>query len=277
MSPVADLKLQRPILLVGCGKMGGALAHAWLDRKIATAGIFIVDPVTPAGLVDRPEVTVVADADNLPDRLVPAAVLLAIKPQQMEAVLPAYARFATDDTVFLSIAAGKTTATLSQYLGSAAIICRAMPNTPTALGQGMTVLCKGPNLTESQGAMCEALMAVVGETAWVDTETLMDPVTALSGGGPAYVFLLIEVLAAAGVKAGLEPSFAMRLARTTVIGSAELAHQSKATVTNLRQNVTSPGGTTAEALKILMGDGGMQSLFDAAIAAATARARELAQ
>lgn len=277
MSFALSLALQKPILLVGCGKMGGALSQSWLDRGIAAGGIVIVDPVTPAALADRPEVTALDDASLLPSTLAPAAVILAIKPQQMEAVLPTYARFTKTGSVFLSIAAGKNIDTLSGLLGKTAAICRAMPNTPAAIGRGMTVLCAGSNLTSEQGQMCDALMAAVGETAWVESEALLDAVTALSGGGPAYVFLLIEVLAAAGVKAGLEPAFAMRLARTTVIGSAELARQSKATAINLRQNVTSPGGTTAEALKVLMGPQGLQPLFDAAIAAAVARARELAK
>jgi pyrroline-5-carboxylate reductase len=203
-------------------------------------------------------------------------VLLAVKPQQMAAVLPSYARFARPGTFFLSIAAGKTIGYLERHLGAGAAIVRAMPNTPAAVGRGISVACANPAVTAAQRAAATALLSAAGEVAWVEDEALIDPVTALSGGGPAYVFLLIECLAKAGAAAGLPEDLAMRLARVTVSGSGELARLSDEPAAVLRQNVTSPGGTTLEALKVLMAPDGLEPLLVKAIAAATRRSRELA-
>lgn len=272
------MRLDGPLLLVGCGKMGGALLRGWLDRGLPPAEVAIVEPNAkticeslPAGLRLLP------DAAALPADFAPAVVVLAVKPQAMDGVLPAYRRFVRPGTVFLSIAAGKTIAFFERHLGAEAAILRAMPNTPAAIGRGITVGCPNANVTADQKAQCGALLEAAGDVAWVEAEALLDPVTAVSGGGPAYVFLLIECLARAGVEAGLPEDLAMRLARATVAGAGELAWRSPEPPSVLRQNVTSPGGTTLEALKILGAPDGLQPLLTKAIAAATRRSRELAE
>ena len=275
-----------PLLLVGCGKMGGALLGGWLAGAGGGAAQRTVAIVEPGGgkaaFAGRPGVIAVDRADALDPQFRPGVVVLAVKPQMMDDVLPALRRFAAvPGTVFLSIAAGKTAAYFETRLGdggSKVAVIRAMPNTPAAVGRGITAAYANPQVTAAQRAECDALLAAVGEVVWVDDERLIDPVTALSGGGPAYVFLLIECLARAGAKAGLPADLAMRLARATVIGVGELARQSSEPASVLRQNVTSPGGTTQAALNVLMAEtGGIAPLFDAAIAAATVRAGELAE
>ncbi len=264
------------LLLVGCGKMGGALLDGWLAQGIAAGSVTLVEPQTVLSTRFTAQgVGAVAAAGALPAELTPAVVVLAIKPQQIDAALPDYVRFARPGTVFLSIAAGKTIGNFEAVLGAAAIV-RAMPNTPAAVGRGMTVLCANGRVSAAQREVCGGLLAAVGETAWVEDEALLDPVTAVSGGGPAYVFLLIECLAEAGAAAGLPADLAMRLARVTVAGAGELLHQAEAPAATLRENVTSPGGTTLEALRVLMAPDGLQPLMTRAIAEATRRSRELA-
>ncbi|TAN62004.1 MAG: pyrroline-5-carboxylate reductase, partial [Magnetospirillum sp.] len=196
-------------------------------------------------------------------------------PQVMAEVLPPYGRFAA--AVFLSIAAGKPIAFFRSHLGDGAAIVRAMPNTPAAVRRGITVCCPGAGVDAPRRALCQSLLEAVGEVGWVEDESLMDAVTAVSGSGPAYVFLLAEVMAAAGIAQGLPPELAARLARATVSGAGELLRQSSDSAEQLRKNVTSPGGTTAAALAVLMADGGgLPGLMDAAVAAAARRGRELA-
>jgi pyrroline-5-carboxylate reductase len=264
------------ILLVGCGKMGGALLAGWLERGVAAADVTVVEPFGTGDIAAKYGVRAVADAAAVEDGLDPAVVVFAVKPQGMDEVAPSYARFAGGDTVYLSIAAGRTIASFARHLGEKAAIVRAMPNTPAAVGRGITVCCPNAAVGAAQRDRCHALLEAVGEVGWVDDEALMDAVTAVSGSGPAYVFLLIECLAKAGEAAGLDTALAERLARATVAGSGELARQSAEDAALLRQNVTSPGGTTAAALSVLMADDGMQKLMTRAIAAATARSRELA-
>ena len=264
-----------PLLLVGCGKMGGALLTGWLARGVAAAAVTVAEPHPAPGSVPD-GVTVVPGLDNVPGDMAPAVVVLAVKPQQMDAVVALCRPFARPGTVFLSIAAGKDIAYYTRGLGAVAAIVRAMPNTPAAVGRGMSVLCANAAADAAQRQVCEALLAAVGEVAWIEDESLLDAVTAVSGGGPAYVFLLIECLAEAGVEAGLPADLAMRLARTTVAGAGELVHRASEPASRLRENVTSPGGTTLEALKILMAADGLQPLLTRAIAAATRRGRELA-
>jgi pyrroline-5-carboxylate reductase len=218
----------------------------------------------------------VRDAAELPGEFRPAIILLAVKPQMMDAVAPVAAGIANRDTLFLSIAAGKSLSYFARQFGKGGAVVRAMPNTPAAVGRGITVAVANPQVTPAQRATADALLATVGEVAWIEDEALMDPVTALSGGGPAYIFLLMEVLAEAGIAAGLPPELSQRLARRTVEGAGELSRLSKGNPTVLRKNVTSPGGTTLEALRILMAEDGLQPLFTRAIAAATRRSRELA-
>lgn len=272
------LRLERPLLLVGCGKMGGALLSGWLDSGIAAGGIVVVEPGGgAAGFADREGVAIVPSADRIDPALTPEVVVFAVKPQQMADVAPHYATFADADCMVLSIAAGTTIRFFADALGDGCAIVRAMPNTPAAIGQGITVLCPNAHASAHQRQLAVALLEAVGEAHLVEDEALLDPVTAVSGGGPAYVFLLIETLAKAGVEAGLPAELSARLALATVAGAGRLAATSDVPAATLRENVTSPGGTTLEALKILMDDDtGLQPLMTRAIAAATARSRELA-
>lgn len=266
------------ILLAGCGKMGGAMLAGWIARGISPSDVYIVEPNvdTAKKLAADYGVRTGLSALQLPADLVPNVIIFAVKPQMMDDAAPGYARFVTPDTVFLSIAAGKPIAYFENILGPDAAIVRSMPNTPAAVGRGVTVACANSLVTESQRQICHTLLTSVSEVAWTDNEDHIDVVTALSGGGPAYVFLLAECLAIAGVEAGLPEEMSKTLARLTVAGSGELLHQSPESPEVLRQNVTSPGGTTAEALKVLMADDGWQPLINRAIAAATKRSRELA-
>ena len=261
------------LLLVGCGKMGGAMLEGWLQRGLAASDAIVAEPVE-ALRPKKPGLRCVGSSQDVRER--PEIVVLAVKPQTMDAVLPDLKRFADAGAVFLSIAAGKTLKYFAGHLGAAARVVRAMPNTPAAVRQGITVACASQGVTAAQRKRCQELLEAVGEALWVEDETLMDPVTALSGSGPAYVFLLVEAMAAAGAKLGLTPEMAMQLARATVAGSGELLKQSSEPAAQLRVNVTSPGGTTAEALKVLMADDGIQPVFDKALAAATRRSKELA-
>jgi len=263
------------LVLVGCGQMGSAMLRGWLAREAAAKFIVIEPAGAPAGLAAAGNVAWHRMADELPDALTPDAVVFAVKPQIIDEVLPAYRRWARPQTLFLSIAAGKTIAGISRHLGDAAII-RTMPNTPAAIGRAITVACANPRVTAGQRRLCEALLAAIGDSAWVEDEALLDAVTAVSGSGPAYVFLLIEALAAAGERVGLPSDLALRLARATVAGAGELARLSPDSPARLRENVTSPGGTTRAALDVLMVDDGLVRLLERAVAAATARSRELA-
>ncbi len=268
-----------PILLIGCGKMGGALLEGWLARGAAApADIRIVEPDAQraADLRARHRVETVAAVDALDPAFAPAVVALAVKPQVMDAALAPCRRFVGPEVVFLSIAAGKTLAYFARVLGADAAIVRAMPNTPAAVGCGITVLAANANASAAQRARCQALLEAVGETVWAEGDDLFDAVTAVSGSGPAYVFLLIECLARAGVAAGLPESLAMRLARATVYGAGVLAARSDEPAAALRRNVTSPGGTTEAALGVLMADDGLEALMVRAVAAAARRSRELA-
>ena len=267
-----------PLLLVGCGKMGGALLGGWLDRGMTPGDITVIEPGDglAAGIAARHGVTVHTAPGDLARGFSPAVVLFAVKPQTVDQVAPAYRAFAGAGTVFLTIAAGKTVAGFERHLGETAAVVRAMPNTPAAVRRGIAVAFANANVGDDQRAQCQALLEAVGEVAWVDDERLLDPVTAVSGSGPAYVFLLIECLAEAGIAAGLPEDLSSRLARATVAGAGELARLSEEPPGALRQNVTSPGGTTAAALEVLMAPDGLRPLMVRAVEAATRRARELA-
>ncbi|WIM10441.1 pyrroline-5-carboxylate reductase [Enhydrobacter sp.] len=261
------------LLLVGCGKMGGAMLEGWLARGLAPADVIVAEPVE--GLRPRkPGLRTVASTAEVSET--PGIVVLAVKPQTMDAVLPDLRRFADEGAVFLSIAAGKTLSYFARHLGTTAKVVRAMPNTPAAVRQGISVAAAADGVSATEKARCQELLEAVGQALWVEDEALMDPVTALSGSGPAYVFLLVEAMAAAGAKLGLAPDMAMQLARATVAGSGELLRRSTEPAAQLRVNVTSPGGTTAEALKVLMAADGLQPIFDKALAAASRRSKELA-
>lgn len=266
------------LLLVGGGKMGEAMLAGWLKNSLTPEDVIVVEPfeATSQALIEAYGIKVVTNAGALPDDLSPETVVIAVKPQMMDAAIGAYARYTGPDCVFVSIAAGKTIGYFEQHLGDDASIVRAMPNTPAAVGRGITVGYPNTHVSESQRAWADELLQAVGVVAWVDDETHIDAVTALSGGGPAYVFLLVEVMAKAGIEAGLPDNLAMQLARTTVAGAGELLHQASEEASTLRQNVTSPGGTTAEALRVLMAEDALQPLMTEAIAQATKRSRELA-
>ncbi|GAB4364484.1 MAG: pyrroline-5-carboxylate reductase [Kiloniellaceae bacterium] len=270
------MNLGGPLLLVGCGKMGGALLEGWLSQSLPPAEVWIVEPnAGPLQGFIAQGVHHVPDAAALPADFTPALIVFAVKPQMLADVLPAYKGFAEKGAAALSIAAGWRIAGFEKALGASTPVVRAMPNTPAAVGRGMTVLVANDRADARLREICGALLAAVGETAWVDDEGLIDAVTAVSGGGPAYVFLLIECLAKAGVEAGLPEDLAMQCARVTVSGAGELVHIASEPASRLRENVTSPGGTTLEALKILMADDGLQPLMTRAIAAATKRSKEL--
>ena len=252
------------------------MLEGWLDSGIAGGGVVIVDPTGAPAFAGRDGVVVHETPDDLPDDLNPEVVILAVKPQQMEGALPIYRAYAGPDTLFISVAAGKTIAYFQEHLGDAAVVVRAMPNTPAAIGQGITVACPNANVSDAQRELALDLFSAVGEAAAVEDESLIDAVTGLSGGGPAYVFLMIECMTEAGIKAGLPDKLAARLALVTVAGAGQLAITSDDEPAQLRKNVTSPNGTTLEALNILMADDGLQPLMTRAIAAATARSKELA-
>lgn len=257
------------------------MLRGWL-RSQAASRFVVIEPagapggLASGGLADNPATEWHRAPGDVPADFTPDAVVLAVKPQVLDGLLPAYRRWVRPDTLFMSIAAGKTIAGISRHLGGEAAIIRCMPNTPAAIGRAITVACPNAHVEHGQRRLCESLLAAIGDSAWVENEALMDAVTAVSGSGPAYVFLLIEALAAAGVGAGLSPDLSLRLARATVAGAGELALVSSETPARLRENVTSPGGTTRAALDVLMAEHGLPELLDRAVAAATARSRELA-
>ncbi len=255
--------------------MGGALLAGWLEQGINPSDTIVVDPhydskTGPAGIRS------ISSPEELPAGFTPDVVLLAVKPQAMDQAAPSYRRFA-GSAVFLSIAAGRTLASLEAVLGSDAAIVRAMPNIPASVGRGATGLLANRNVSEQQRRTCDHLVTAVGKAVWVEQENQLDAITALSGSGPAYVFLLVEALTAAGENLGLPADVAAILARETVTGSGELLHQSPLPAAALRENVTSPNGTTYAALQVLMKQGdGLTDLMRRATEAACRRAAELA-
>jgi pyrroline-5-carboxylate reductase len=274
--PLADV-LNGPLVLVGAGNMGGALLAGWLDRGLPPHRIQVQDPSPPpaiAGLLARHGIA----AQSLLQPGEPAAaVLLAVKPQIMDATLPSILAHVGPRTVVLSVAAGRTVASMARGLPASTAIVRSIPNTPASVGRGMTVAMANAHTTAAQRGLCDALLAAVGQVAWVDAEALIDAATAVSGSGPAYVFLLAECLAEAGRAAGLPPAIAAQLARATVAGAGEMLHRDPTDAGQLRKNVTSPNGTTAAALAHLMADDGMQPLLTRAVEAARQRAEELSK
>jgi pyrroline-5-carboxylate reductase len=266
--------LSGTILLAGAGKMGGAMLEGWLVLGLSPEQVAVIEPQPSreiAALCER-GLRLNQSRDAASDV---AAVVVAVKPQMAPDVLPALAPFVGSATVVVSIMAGRTLQFLADGLPQAAIV-RAMPNTPAAIGRGITVAVANPHVSPEQRALVDALLSAVGAVEWITDEALMDAVTALSGSGPAYVFLLAEAMAHAGTAAGLPPALAATLARATVAGAGELLHRSPLDPATLAQNVTSPGGTTAAALDVLMAEDGLERLMTEAIAAATKRSRDLA-
>jgi pyrroline-5-carboxylate reductase len=263
------------ILLIGFGNMGQALVRGWLAKGHDARAIHVIDP-EPRAREAAARLGVAASVE-LPERSEAfAVVVLAVKPNQLDAVLPQCATLARrNECVVLSIVAGKAIEGMLRVLGANAAIVRAMPNTPAAIGEGMTVLTASTAVTSAQRSLCSELLAAVGAIAWTEDEAQMDAVTAVSGSGPAYVFLLIECLERAGRELGLAPALARQLATQTAAGASAYARAAEESAAELRQRVTSPGGTTAAALAVLDADGGMAQLISRAVAAASARSREL--
>lgn len=270
-------ELSGPLLILGAGKMGGALVAGLLARGLDPKHLLILDPAPPPETEDLIRshnlAAATASFDGVEGQ--PSVILAAVKPQVMDDVFPPVARLAGSDTLTLSIAAGRTIASFEQHLPGGSAVVRAMPNTPASIGHGMTVCCANAATRPDQRELATALMSAVGEVAWVEDEGLMNAVTAVSGSGPAYVFHLAECMAAAGVAAGLDAELAAKLARTTVAGAGALLAESELSAEQLRCNVTSPGGTTAAAIDVLMAEEAMKRLVDRAIAAAHARGHEL--
>jgi pyrroline-5-carboxylate reductase len=262
------------IALAGAGKMGGAMLTGWLAGGLDPKRVVVIEPhpspeigaLAAQGIRINPTAKDAGEVDTL---------VVAVKPQSFREAGATLKPFTGPSTLVVSIMAGTTIAVLEAVCGGSVV--RAMPNTPAAIGRGITVAVAAKNVSAAQRATADALLRATGAVEWVDDESLMDAVTAVSGSGPAYVFLLAEELARAGVEAGLPADLATKLARETVAGSGELLHRSEQDSATLRQNVTSPGGTTAAALEVLMGLDGMQPLMIRAIAAATKRSKELAK
>ena len=262
------------LVLVGAGKMGGAMLEGWLALGLDPAKVAVLEPnpapeiaaLTDRGVRINPAAASITDA---------AVMILAVKPQVAAEVVPPLKALARPGALAVSVMAGKTLGFLEGALGDIAIV-RSIPNTPAAIGRGITVAVPNAKVTAAQRTLAHTLLSGVGTVEWVDDEALIDTATAVSGSGPAYVFLLAESLARAGAAAGLPADLAARLARATVTGSGELLHRSPLEAATLRQNVTSPNGTTAAALAILMAADGLDPMLEKAVAAATKRSRELA-
>ena len=270
------IDLKGTLVLVGAGKMGGAMLEGWLKSGADPKKIVTLDPGPPPevkALIEQHGIRHNVPVSSITDAEV---ILVAVKPQLMEEALPAVVPLKVTKPLILSIAAGKTIASFERHFGSDAAVIRTIPNTPAAVGRGITAMAANPNVSPAQMELARTLLSAVGEVVTVENEGLIDAATAVSGSGPAYVFYLTECLAAAGAKAGLPADLAMQLARATVAGAGELMRVSGIEAATLRQNVTSPKGTTYAALQVLMAGNGMQPLFDQAIEAATLRSRELA-
>jgi pyrroline-5-carboxylate reductase len=266
--------IQGTIVLAGAGKMGGAMLTGWLARGLDATRVAVIEPhpsneisaLTAQGVRLNPPPSEVGAV---------ATLVVALKPQSFREAGAMLKSYTGPNTLVVSIMAGTTIAVIAEVCGGSVV--RAMPNTPAAIGRGITVAVAANNVNAAQRGVADALLRAIGSVEWVDDENLMDAVTAVSGSGPAYIFLLAEELARAGIEAGLPAELATKLARETVAGSGELLHRSELDSATLRQNVTSPGGTTAAALEVLMGPDGMQQLMIRAIAAATRRSKELAK
>ncbi|NNE24138.1 MAG: pyrroline-5-carboxylate reductase [Rhizobiales bacterium] len=270
------MKLEGKLVLLGAGKMGGAMLQGWLEGGLPASQIIILDPAPPPetmALISSHRISHNPDIAGI-DRV--AVVLAAVKPQIMNDVLVTVSDLKHHKPLILSIAAGKTIASFESHFGADAAVIRSIPNTPAAIGRGITAIAANANVSESQMALAENLLSSIGEVVVVDNEGLIDAATAVSGSGPAYVFYLAECLAAAGEEVGLPADVAVKLARATVAGAGELMRQSGIEAATLRENVTSPKGTTYAALQVLMAEDGLRPLIERAVAAAEIRSRELA-
>jgi len=260
------------LVLLGCGKMGSAMLEGWLKDGLPVTSVYVLDPY-PSGWLKGTGVHINTD---LPAD--PAIVLVAVKPQMMGAALPTLAAMGNGDTVFVSVAAGTPIAQFEAVLGGETPIVRAMPNTPAAIGRGITAIIGNSHVSDTALDLAETLLQAVGQVVRLDTEDQIDAVTGVSGSGPAYVFHLIETLAKAGEAQGLSPELSMQLAKATVGGAGALAEQAEEDPAQLRVNVTSPNGTTQAALEVLMdAQTGFPTLLNKAVDAAVKRSKELAR
>ena len=269
----ASLATIGPIMLVGAGKMGLALAQGWLDGGLPSSNLILVDPAPSEAAKELAEdhgLQLYGEAAGLQ----PNVLVLAVKPQIIDPVMESLQPVIGPQTLVVSIAAGIDMARLERGLATDRLV-RTMPNTPAQVGKGITGAVAGPTASAEDRSMADALLAAAGQVVWFENESDLDAVTAVSGSGPAYVFHLVEALAAAGERQGLKPAVAMQLARQTVIGSAALLEADTAPAAQLRQNVTSPNGTTAAALAVLMGQDGLTPLMERAVDAARRRSEEL--
>lgn len=276
MSKRQPVPLSGKLVLVGAGKMGGAMMQGWLDAGIVPSQLAVIDPAPPPEVVTliknhnlshNPDITGLSDVE---------VILVAVKPQIMDEALTAVTGLKNQKPLILSIAAGKTIASLERRFGTDAAVIRTIPNTPAAVGRGITAMAANANASDQQTRLAGALLASIGEVVSVESEDQIDAVTGLSGSGPAYVFYLTECLAKAGEAQGLPAKLAMQLARSTVEGSGELMRTSGTPASTLRENVTSPNGTTQAGLEVLMGENGLEELMIKTVEAATKRSRELA-
>lgn len=262
----------RGLVLLGCGKMGSAMLAGWLENGLPATSVWVIDP--------RPSDWLKATGVNVNAKLpaAPGIVLIAVKPQMMGEALPTLQSYGNGQTLFISVAAGTSIETFQNILGAETPIVRAMPNTPAAIGRGITALIGNNYASPKDLERAEGLLQAVGQTVQLDSEAQMDAVTGVSGSGPAYVFHLIETLAAAGEAQGLPAEMAMKLAKATVAGAGALAEAAEEDPGQLRVNVTSPNGTTQAALEVLMDESeGFPALLKRAVAAAADRSRELAR
>jgi pyrroline-5-carboxylate reductase len=270
--------LSGTLLLVGAGKMGSAMLDGWLERGLKPKQIAIIEPQPHKSIKALTRRGVALNAKPGPKaKADAAAIVIAVKPQTAPDAVPPLGLYVGKSTLVLSIMAGRTIGFIEKTLPPGVAVVRAMPNTPAAIGRGITVAVANAKVTAKQRKLATGLLSAIGKVEWVKDEALIDAVTALSGSGPAYVFLLAEAMTKAGIAAGLPAGLASRLTRETVAGSGELLRRSDLDAATLRQNVTSPGGTTAAALAVLMGPDGMASLLTRAVAAATRRSKELAK
>ncbi|MDX5593916.1 pyrroline-5-carboxylate reductase [Pseudovibrio sp. SPO723] len=272
-----SLTAERPLVLVGAGKMGGAMLEGWLRQGIKPESVCVLDPGPSAEMQALLKQHAVTWHEKLPNGLNAGVLLLAIKPQMMAQIAPSLAACVDDKTLVVSVAAGTPVSFFESAFGKDSAVVRVMPNTPAQVSRGISGGFANAKVSAPQKALVKQLMESVGTFVWVETEEQIDFVTAISGSGPAYVFHMAEALTTAGERLGLAPEVAAQLARQTVCGAGELLYQSSLEASTLRENVTSPGGTTAAALNVLMGDNGLTELMSEAAVAAAQRAKELSK
>lgn len=263
-----------PLLLIGAGRMGSALLKGWIARGLGPVLVIETNPSPELKRLAKRDVTLLESIDDAPKKL--RACVIALKPQILKTEAARLRAIAESGTPMISIAAGSSIRLMSKAWGKTARVIRTMPNTPGSIGEGISALYAAPNATRADRKLAESLLAALGEIVWVKRETDIDTVTAVSGSGPAYVFLLVECLEEAARREGLPPSIAHRLARKTIIGTGALLKADDAPAEALRRNVTSPHGTTEAALNVLMAKNGLAPLIKRAVSAARRRARELA-